>query len=189
MCVTPTPSIRGAGRAQHQAEMDAQGLPGQRCDKSRHDTSTSLRGGVRTWRYGRGPAVPLSMPKKTFATQANKQDIWQICRIFISLWEPIKKMMWFKANQDYLIGKLQFILSFLSTDFRWTGQCFSFISRRRTTISIMFYGHFIQRAAATCGVTLACPAAPYCSCRVEATSISHRNSFNAHLYARWCKCS
>ena len=62
MCITPPPSIRGAGRAQHQAEVDAQGLPGQRYDKSRHDTSTSLQGGVTTWRYGGGQAVPCLMP-------------------------------------------------------------------------------------------------------------------------------
>ena len=73
MCVTPPCFHRGAGRAQRQAGVDAQGLPGQRCDKSRHDTSTSLQGGVRTWRYGRSPAVPPLMPKKTFATQENKQ--------------------------------------------------------------------------------------------------------------------
>lgn len=79
MWVTPPFSIRGAGRAQHQAQVDAQGLPGQRCDKSRHDTSTSQRGGARTRRYGRGPAVPPLVPKTTFSTQANKQDIWQIC--------------------------------------------------------------------------------------------------------------
>lgn len=76
MCVTPPPSIRGAGRAQHQAVVDAQGLPGQRCDKSRHDTSASLQGGVRTWRYDHGPAVPPLMPKKkkkkAFSTQTNR---------------------------------------------------------------------------------------------------------------------
>lgn len=72
MCATPAPSIRGAGRAQRQAGVDAQALPGQRCDKSRRGTSTSPRGGARTRRRGRGPAVPLLMPKTTFAARANR---------------------------------------------------------------------------------------------------------------------
>lgn len=33
-------------KEQHRAQVDAQGLPRQRCDKSRRDTSTSLWGGV-----------------------------------------------------------------------------------------------------------------------------------------------
>lgn len=57
MSVKPPLFIIGAGRAQHRAEVDAQGLLRRRCNKSRRDTSTSRQGGVRTWRYGCGPAV------------------------------------------------------------------------------------------------------------------------------------
>ncbi len=59
MRVTSTPSIRGAGRAQHQDEVDARGLPGRRCDKNRHDTSASLWGRVR---YEDTAVVKLSLP-------------------------------------------------------------------------------------------------------------------------------
>lgn len=67
MCVTPLPYNRGAGQSQHQAEVDAQVLPGQRCNQSRHYKSASLQGEWGHGRYGCGPAVPPLMPKKTFS--------------------------------------------------------------------------------------------------------------------------
>lgn len=44
------PSDWGADRNQHQSETNARGLPGQRCNESRHDTSAALQGGVGTWK-------------------------------------------------------------------------------------------------------------------------------------------